>query len=164
MSGPSRAIKFLYAPTPPSPTVWALKPPAWALVHKTSYAPMNNTALCIMFWMRAYPLQGQVVGGWTLEIESFLGPVKWHRADRRAPFGAQRFNIWCKTFIHRLFGEKSLNFCAQICQKNFCCLAVGKYCSKRNVFTYTSIKLPSLWKPTYLTTLLSWSWMNIPIS
>jgi hypothetical protein len=23
-----------------------------------------------------------------LEIESFLGPVKWHRADRRVPFGA----------------------------------------------------------------------------
>jgi hypothetical protein len=35
-----------------------------------------------MFWMRAYPLRGQVGGGWALEIESFLGPVKWHRADR----------------------------------------------------------------------------------
>ncbi len=29
-------------------------------------------------------------GGWPLEIESFLGPVKWHRADRRVPFGAQK--------------------------------------------------------------------------
>jgi hypothetical protein len=27
-----------------------------------------------MFWMRAYPLRGQVGGGWFLEIESFLGP------------------------------------------------------------------------------------------
>jgi hypothetical protein len=26
-SGPSRAIKFLYAPAPPPPSVWALKPP-----------------------------------------------------------------------------------------------------------------------------------------
>jgi hypothetical protein len=28
--------------------------------------------------------------GWALEIESFLGPVKRHRADRRVPFGAQK--------------------------------------------------------------------------
>ncbi len=40
-SGPSRAIKFLYAP---------------AFVHKTTNAPMIYTALCIMFWMHAYPL------------------------------------------------------------------------------------------------------------
>ncbi len=33
-----------------------------------------------MFWMRAYPLGGKVGGGWALEFESFLGPVKWHRA------------------------------------------------------------------------------------
>ncbi len=26
--------------------------------------------------------------GWALEFERFLGPVKWHRADRRVPFGA----------------------------------------------------------------------------
>jgi hypothetical protein len=58
----------------------------------TIYAPMiyNYTAQCIMFWMRAYPLQGQVGGGWALEFESFLGPVKWHRANRRVPFGAQK--------------------------------------------------------------------------
>ncbi len=29
-------------------------------------------------------------GGWALEIECFLGPGKWHRADRRVPFGAQK--------------------------------------------------------------------------
>jgi hypothetical protein len=35
------------------------------------------TAPCIMFWMHAaYPLRGQVGGGWALEIESFSGPVK----------------------------------------------------------------------------------------
>ncbi len=43
-----------------------------------------------MFWMRAYPLRGQVGGGWALEFESFLGPVKWHRSDRREAFGAQK--------------------------------------------------------------------------
>jgi hypothetical protein len=39
-----------------------------------------------MFLMRADTLRGQVGGDWALEIESFLGPVKWHRADRRVPF------------------------------------------------------------------------------
>jgi hypothetical protein len=72
-SGLSRAIKFLYAPAPPSPTVWALKPPSWALVHKTTYAPMIYTALCIMFWTRAYPLRGEAGGDWALEIEGFFG-------------------------------------------------------------------------------------------
>jgi hypothetical protein len=42
----------------------------------TIYAPMIYTAPCIMFWMRAYPLRGQAGGGWALEFESFLGPVK----------------------------------------------------------------------------------------
>jgi hypothetical protein len=40
-----------------------------------------------MFLMRADPLRGQVGEGWALEIESFLGPGKRHRADRRVPFG-----------------------------------------------------------------------------
>ncbi len=68
-SGPSRAINFLHALAPP--------PPSWALVHKTTYAPMFYTALCIMCLMCAYPLLGQVGGGWALEFSSFLGP-KWH--------------------------------------------------------------------------------------
>jgi hypothetical protein len=41
-----------------------------------------------MFWRRGYTLRGEVGGGWALEFPSFLGPVKWHRADRRVPFGA----------------------------------------------------------------------------
>jgi hypothetical protein len=41
-----------------------------------------------MFLMCADPLRGQVGGGWALEIETFLSPVKWHRANRRVPFGA----------------------------------------------------------------------------
>jgi hypothetical protein len=55
----------------------------------TIYAPMIYTAPCIMFWMRAYSLRGEVGGGWALEFPSFLGPVKWERADRRVPFGTQ---------------------------------------------------------------------------
>ncbi len=44
----------------------------------------------VMQLMRANSLRGQVGGGWVLEIETFLGPVKWHRAVRRVPFGAQK--------------------------------------------------------------------------
>jgi hypothetical protein len=44
---PSKAIKFLYAPAVPPSTVWAL--PSWALVHKSTYAPMIYTALCIIY-------------------------------------------------------------------------------------------------------------------
>jgi hypothetical protein len=51
---------------------------------------MIYTAPCIMFWMRAYPLRGEVGGGWALELPSFLGPVKWERANMRVPFGAQK--------------------------------------------------------------------------
>ncbi len=40
--------------------------------------------------MREDPLRGQVGGGWALEIETFLGPVKLHLAVRRVPFGAQK--------------------------------------------------------------------------
>jgi hypothetical protein len=43
-----------------------------------------------MFWMRTYPLRGEVGGGWALEFPSFLDPVKWEQADRRVPFGAKK--------------------------------------------------------------------------
>ncbi len=56
-------------------------------VLATIHAPMNYTAPCIMFWMHAYTLRGEVGGGWALEFPSFLGPVKWERADRRVPCG-----------------------------------------------------------------------------
>ncbi len=51
---------------------------------------MIYTAPCVMFWMRVYPLRGEVGEGWALEFSSFLGPVKWHRANRRVQFGAQK--------------------------------------------------------------------------
>ncbi len=58
-------------------------------------AAMRYTAPCVMFWMRADPLRRQVGEGWALEIESFLGPVKWHRANRRVPFGALKTSSGC---------------------------------------------------------------------
>jgi hypothetical protein len=71
------------------------------LLNETGRNPWRNLCInhlytydlyspCIMFWMRAYPLRGEVGGGWALEFESFLGPLKWHRADRRLPFGDQK--------------------------------------------------------------------------
>ncbi len=44
-----------------------------------------------MFWMRAYPLLGEVGGGWALEFSSFLGP-KWH-----LPMGSMPFHMAQKT-------------------------------------------------------------------
>ncbi len=40
--------------------------------------------------MRANPLLKQVGVGWSLEIETFLGPVKWRRAVSRVSLGAQK--------------------------------------------------------------------------
>jgi hypothetical protein len=40
--------------------------------------------------MPADLLQGQVGRGWTLEIETFLGPVTWHRAVKRVQLGPQK--------------------------------------------------------------------------
>ena len=95
LSGPSRAIKFLYAPAPPPSTlwtVWAPKPPSWALVHKTTYAPMYRPVHNV--WDTCISILGQVGGGWAMEISSFLGP-KWqwpicsmsfHRAQKTLDF------------------------------------------------------------------------------
>ncbi len=58
------------------------------------YASMIHTGPCIMFWMRAYRLRGQVGGGWALVIESFLAIVKWHGADRGVPFEAQKTRLY----------------------------------------------------------------------
>jgi hypothetical protein len=72
----------------------------------TIRALMIYTAPCVMFLMRADTLFGQVGGGWALEIESVLGPVNWHGADRRVPFGGQKtredsLNIPCATLKRR---------------------------------------------------------------
>ncbi len=51
---------------------------------------MIYRATYVMVLMRAAPLLWQVGGGWALEIEILLGPVKWHRAVRQAPFGTPK--------------------------------------------------------------------------
>ncbi len=50
---------------------------------------MIYTAPCVMLLMRAASITWASGWGITLEIASFLGPVKWHRADMRVPFGSQ---------------------------------------------------------------------------
>jgi hypothetical protein len=45
-----------------------------------------------------HDLRGQLGGGSALEIESFLGPVKWRRAKRRVPFGAQKLEAFKHSF------------------------------------------------------------------
>jgi hypothetical protein len=72
--------------TSPKAELWALA----AHVHKTTYGPQVNTALYVMLLMRANPFRRQVGGGWALEIETFLGPVKWYQFVRQVPFGAQK--------------------------------------------------------------------------
>ncbi len=83
-SGPSRANKFLYAPAPPPLSVWALKPPSWPLVHKTTYEPMIYTALCIMFRCVHIHYLGKL-GGLGPGNLKFLGP-KLHSPIRSMPF------------------------------------------------------------------------------
>ncbi len=90
-SGLNRALKFLTCSPTPSPPHGPWNLPCGLLYIKP---PMHlwymYTALCIMFWMRAYPLLGQVGGGWALEISSFLGPkchlpmgfMPFHRAQK----------------------------------------------------------------------------------
>jgi hypothetical protein len=70
---------------------------------------MIYTAPCIMFWMRAYPLRGQVGGGWALEFKSFLGPVKWHRADRQCHLGPQKLRVH-KSLFSLLNSSSTLSF------------------------------------------------------
>ncbi len=54
------------------------------------YGPMIYTASYVMLLIQAIPLLGQVGEGWALEIKTFMGPVKWHRAVRRVAFGAPK--------------------------------------------------------------------------
>ncbi len=46
-----------------------------------------------MLFMRENSLRGQVGEDWALEIETFVGPVQWHRAVRRVSFVAQKLLI-----------------------------------------------------------------------
>ncbi len=62
---------------------------AWAPIIAI-YGPMIYTVRYVMLLMRVDTLRGKVGGGWALEIETFLDPVKWHRALRQVAFGAQK--------------------------------------------------------------------------
>jgi hypothetical protein len=44
-----------------------------------------------MILLRADPLCGQVGGGWALEIETFLGPEKWHEPIGECHLGPKKF-------------------------------------------------------------------------
>jgi hypothetical protein len=48
------------------------------------YRPVRNA-----FDAGSILYKGKWEGGWALEIESFLSPVKWNRADRRVPLENQ---------------------------------------------------------------------------
>ncbi len=54
------------------------------------YGSLVYLVTYVMLLMRANQLQGQVGGGWALEIEIYLSPVKWYQAVRRVSFGAQK--------------------------------------------------------------------------
>ncbi len=69
---------------PPLPRLWELwalgspvGAPVGALVHETTYAHIIYTVLFVMF-LRAYPLFGQVGGGWALELSTFWAPNGTH--------------------------------------------------------------------------------------
>ncbi len=69
---------------------WATPCLRWQLfMHLwfTLYSPVHNVSDACM--------RARGVGG--LEFESFLGPVKWHQADRQVPFGAKKCCIYTFT-------------------------------------------------------------------
>ncbi len=56
----------------------------------TIYAPMIYTAPCVMLLMQAASITWASGRGLGPGNRKFLGPVKWHRADRRVPFWAKK--------------------------------------------------------------------------
>jgi hypothetical protein len=102
-AGAGRFSSFMHL-VPPPPTVWALKPPlwalhllglclanicvcthryagmhtkaspGWALVHKTTYASLIYTAPCVMLLMRAASITWASKREWALEILNFWAP------------------------------------------------------------------------------------------
>jgi hypothetical protein len=63
-----------------------------------------------MFWMGAYTLRREVGGGWALEFPSFLGPVKWERADRRVSFHLDKFYIFFLLLSHTNTIKETLQY------------------------------------------------------
>ncbi len=48
--------------------------------------------------------------GCAVEIETFLGPVKWHQADRRVPFEGLFWAQMAHASLVAIIAQKSLNF------------------------------------------------------
>jgi hypothetical protein len=55
---------------------------------------MIYAAPYVIFWMRAYPLRGEVGGGWALEFPSFLGPVNGNEPIRESDIWAQNTRVF----------------------------------------------------------------------
>ncbi len=58
-----------------------------------SYAPMIYTVPCVMFLMRTESSMRAMGGGWALEIETILGPVKLRRAEGECQLGPKKVEI-----------------------------------------------------------------------
>jgi hypothetical protein len=73
-------------------------------VRASAHSAVAHVPLCVINYLCTYDLYSPKHNvldacisitrgsgrGWALEFSNFLGPVKWHRAKRRAPFGAQK--------------------------------------------------------------------------
>ena len=95
MLGPLSGFPELEISTSTAESGWELGFIEKNMVNKLFMANDLYIPVCNAL-MGANPLRGQVGGGWAMEIETFLGPVKWHRTVRRVPFGAQK----SRDFMH----------------------------------------------------------------
>jgi hypothetical protein len=75
-----------------------------SLPHSHPYSPFHRTILALWtydlyspvlnaFWCGQIHYKSCGRGYRVLEIETFLGPVKWHQAIRGVPFGPKKFEI-----------------------------------------------------------------------
>jgi hypothetical protein len=105
-----------------------------------------------MFWMHACPIRGQVGRGWAIKFKSFLGPVKWHRAHRRVPFGAQKFqgptpshlpSLWICTHPKH-YARGCIN---HMCINNYylCQMLNVKCVNRRRIINTYRVKISSLY-------------------
>ncbi len=83
--------------------VWALKPPLVSCTNNhlciyDLYCPVHNA-----FHAGSIHYEGKWEGGWALEIKTFLGPVKSHRAYRRVPFRPKKLTyVFFAELVERL--------------------------------------------------------------
>ena len=62
-------------------------------------------AVCFWCGQIHYVGKWEGVGPWKWRVFTFLGPVKWHRADRRVPFGAH-YTVYTLWTGHSRFSSK----------------------------------------------------------